>query len=79
MKSEATGIEALSEYRLEQIVRSNQSWVIDHLKTATIFDVDSLDQMLELAKEFAAKELRRRKHMAELSAMCENAMRLGSE
>lgn len=75
----AMKIEELSEYRLEQIVRSNQSWVIDHLKTATIFDTESLDQMLELAKEFASKELRRRKHMSDLAEMCEQAMRFGKE
>ena len=75
----ATKIEELSEYRLEQIVRSNQSWVIDHLKTTTIFDTESLDQMLELAKESASKELRRRKHMSDLAEMCEQAMRFGKE
>lgn len=75
----AKKIEELSEYRLEQIVRSDQSWVIDHLKTTTIFDTESLDQMLELAKEFASKELRRRKHMSDLAEMCEQAMRFGKE
>jgi hypothetical protein len=75
----AMKIEELSEYRLEQIVRSDQSWVIDHLKTTTIFDTESLDQMLELAKEFASKELRRRKHMSDLAEMCEQAMRFGKE
>lgn len=75
----AKKIEELSEYRLEQIVRSDQSWVIDHLKTTTIFDTESLDQMLELAKEFASKELRRRKHMSDLAEMCEQAMRIGKE
>lgn len=75
----AMKIEELSDYRLEQIVRSNQSWVIDHLKSATIFDTESLDQMLELAKEFASKELRRRKHMSDLAEMCEQAMRFGKE
>lgn len=75
----AMKIDELSDYRLEQIVRSNQSWVIDHLKSATIFDTESLDQMLELAKEFASKELRRRKHMSDLAEMCERAMRFGKE
>jgi hypothetical protein len=60
----------LSNEQLEEIARSNQSWVIAHLKEETIFDVAKLNQMLELAKEFAAAELLRRKKQAEETIDC---------
>lgn len=54
-------IERIPDARLKELEKADGSWVVEHLRANTIFDADKIFLMLDLAKEYVAKEIEARR------------------